>query len=221
ARSPGALANQVELAFLRAVRELVPERGVVLVAVSGGGDSVALLHLLARSALGPERLAVGHLDHGLRRGSAADRRFVERLAKSLGIPCISDRRSVPDLRRRDESLEEAARRVRRGFLVEAARAAGATVIASGHTLDDQAETVLMRFARGAGPTALSGMAPAGPGPFVRPLLGIEREALRAWLARRKISFRRDPSNAEERFDRNRVRRLVVPVLSRALNPAAA
>lgn len=212
----------VEIAFHRAVRELVFERTRVLVAVSGGGDSVALLHLLHRFAARRRiELTVAHLDHALRRGSAVDSRFVARLAASLGLPLIASRRDVAALRRKDESPEEAARRVRRAFLLEAAKDAGAVAIATGHTVDDQAETILMRLARGAGPTALLAMTPAGPGPFVKPLLGLERAALRAWLRKKRLPFRDDPSNGNQAFDRNRVRRLVVPTLAKALNPAAA
>ena len=216
------MPDALEIAFHRAASGLVFERTHVLVAVSGGGDSVALLHLLhrfaARRRIG---LTVAHLDHALRRGSGADSRFVVRLAASLGLPSIVLRRDVAASRRKDESLEEAARRVRRAFLLEAAVKAGADAIATGHTLDDQAETVLMRLARGAGPSALAAMAPAGPGPFVKPLLGIERAAVRAWLGKKRLAFRDDPSNASLAFDRNRVRRLVVPALAKALNPAAA
>lgn len=215
------MADRVELAFRRAARALIPERAKVLVAVSGGADSMALLRLLHGAARTPRwGLAVAHLDHGLRRGSRADRRFVEDAAVALGLPFLSDRREVATLRRRDESPEEAARRVRRAFLREVAEETGASRIALGHTLDDQAETVLLRLARGAGPTALSGMSPDGPGPFVRPLLEIAREDLRGWLARRKIPFREDPSNRRLEIDRNRVRRKVLPAL-REINPAAA
>jgi tRNA(Ile)-lysidine synthase len=216
------MADRVELLFRAAAERLLPRRGTVLAAVSGGADSVALLHLLARfAARRPLRIVVAHIDHALRPGSDRDRRFVERLATDLGFPCLAGRRRVTTLRRRGESLEEAARRVRRAFLLEAATEAGAERIATGHTLDDQAETVLMRLARGAGPTALSGMAPDGPGPFVRPLLGIERADLRGWLRRRGFGHREDPSNRSLRFDRNRVRRLVLPALAAALNPRAA
>ena len=194
----------------------------MLVAVSGGGDSVALLHLLRRFADRRRiELTVAHLDHALRRGSSVDSRFVVRLGASLGLPVVAVRRDVAAARRKDESPEEAARRVRRAFLLETARETGAVSIATGHTLDDQAETILMRLARGAGPLGLSAMAPAGPGPFVKPLLGIERAALRAWLRKKRISFRDDPSNTSQRFDRNRVRQLVVPTLAKAVNPAAA
>jgi tRNA(Ile)-lysidine synthase len=164
---------------------------------------------------------VGHLDHGLRRGAVADRRFVERLAGDLGLPCRRERREVGALRRRGESPEEAARRVRRAFLLEVAAETGASRIATGHTLDDQAETILMRLVRGAGATALTGMSALGPGPFTRPLLHLDRDALRDWLRSRNLAFREDPSNRDLRFDRNRVRRLVLPFLREELNPQAA
>lgn len=218
----GAKERRTELDFQKAARGLIPDRSAILAAVSGGGDSVALLHLLVRLAQGKAvRLTVAHLDHGLRRGSRADRRFVEKLAAELNLPCLGDRREVGSLRRDGESPEEAARRVRRAFLLEARERAGTDLIATGHTLDDQAETVLMRLARGAGATALTGMAPSGPGPFVRPLLQLERATLRDYLRGRGLAFREDPSNRDLRFDRNRVRRLVLPVLREALNPRAA
>lgn len=216
------MADALEVTFHRAARELFSEPTHVLVAVSGGGDSVALLHLLHRFAARRRiDLTVAHLDHALRRGSALDSRFVVRLAESLELPCVALRRDVAASRRRDESLEEAARRVRRAFLLETAASTGAELIATGHTTDDQAETILMRLARGAGPSAVAGMAPAGPGPFVKPLLGIERAALRSWLKKKRIRFREDPSNASLAFDRNRVRHLVVPLLAKQLNPAVA
>ena len=216
------MADRVELAFLRAAKRLIPDGTRVLAAVSGGADSVALLHLLhevgGRRGLGVQ---VAHLDHGLRRGSRTDRRFVERLARRLALPCIAARREVSALRRKDESPEEAARRVRWDFLHEAATLAGCRCIVTGHTLDDQAETILMRLVRGAGATALTGMAESGPGRVVRPLLAIEREALRSYLDRRGLSFREDPTNRNLRFDRNRVRRVVLPLLAENLNPRVA
>jgi len=216
------VADRIELAFRRAALRLIPGGARLLAAVSGGADSVALLHLLVRHAR-PRRLevTVAHLDHALRPGSAGDRRFVERLASDLSLRCFAERREVADLRRPDESPEEAARRVRRAFLLASLKKAGADRIVIGHTLDDQAETVLMRLVRGAGPAALSGMAEAGPGPFVRPLLRVERRDLRAYLERHALPFREDPSNRDLRFDRNRVRRLVLPVIAGALNPRAA
>src|SRR5258706_5391332 len=140
------MSNAVEVAFHRAAGALVAERRRLVVAVSGGGDSVALLHLLHRFAVRRRiELTVAHLDHALRRASVQDSRFVARLAASLDLPFVASRRDVRAARRKDESLEEAARRVRRAFLMEAATTAGADAIATGHTLDDQAETIVMRL----------------------------------------------------------------------------
>jgi tRNA(Ile)-lysidine synthase len=215
-------AEPVELAFRHAAGTLLDEGTTVLAAVSGGADSMALLVLLHRLASRRRlRLVVAHLDHALRRGSAADARFVAKEAAARGLDCVLGRREVAALRRKDESPEEAARRVRRTFLLETAQAQGASRIATGHTLDDQAETILLRLVRGGGPASLGGMREAGPGPFVRPLLAIERAALRTWLARHGVAFREDPSNRSLRFDRNRLRRLVVPLLAQHLNPRAA
>lgn len=216
------MADRVELAFRRAALRLIPPESRLLAAVSGGADSVALLLLLRRwAARHGAELTVAHLDHGLRRGSRADRRFVERLCSSSGVRCIAGRREVTALRRRHESPEEAARRVRRAFLIEAGREVGAQRICTGHTLDDQAETILMRLVRGAGSTALTGMAALGPGPFIKPLLEIERADLRAYLGRKEQPFREDRSNRDLRFDRNRVRRRILPLLAAELNPKAA
>jgi tRNA(Ile)-lysidine synthase len=216
------MADKVELAFRRAALRLIPEGTPLLVAVSGGGDSVALLHLLLRfAAQRKNELTLGHLDHGLRRGARADRRFVEGLGRRLGLPCIAERHEMSELKMKRESPEEASRRVRRAFLLGAAKQVGAELIVTGHTLDDQAETILMRLVRGAGATALTGMAASGPGPFVRPLLEIEREELRGYLKRRDLAFREDPSNRDLRFDRNRVRRVALPLLAETLNPRAS
>lgn len=211
------MAHRVELRTREAVARLIPEGSRGLVALSGGGDSVALFHLLRRRA----RFSVAHLDHALRRGSTGDARFVSALCREHGVDFESARIDVEAGRRRDESLEEAARRVRRAFLQAVATERDASWIALGHTLDDQAETVLMRWVRGGGPTALAGMSEAGPGPFVRPLLRIGRDELRGWLQARDLPFREDPTNRDERFDRNRVRRRVMPVLQEALNPSCA
>ncbi len=216
------MADGVELAFLRAFDDLVPRDSSLLLAVSGGGDSMALLDLVCRAA--PRRgiqLTVAHLDHGLRGDSNADREFVERQVADHGIRFESERRDVAELRHRSESPEEAARRVRRTFLFDTARRCDCDRIATGHNLDDQAETVLMRLVRGAGATALTGIAKKGPGPFVRPLLEIERRDLREYLQRRDVPFVEDASNDDLRFDRNRVRHLAIPVLGQVLNPRAA
>lgn len=215
------MGSRVEVAFRKEAQRLIPRGGSVLAAVSGGGDSVALVHLLHRLSHSHRlELGLAHLDHGMRRGSRADRTFVERLAARLRLPVHAERREVPALRRKDESPEEAARRVRREFLLEVAARHGYRQVATGHTLDDQAETILMRLARGSGASGLAGMAAAGPWNYVRPLLGLERSELREFLQRNDLRWREDPSNGDLRFDRNRVRLRLLPVLENTLNPRA-
>jgi tRNA(Ile)-lysidine synthase len=187
----------------------------VLVAASGGGDSTALLALLA--GLAPGRgfdVVVATLDHGLRgREGAADRAFVEALCEAWSVPVRAARR-VPE-----RSGEAEARRVRHAFLLEAARDAGADAIALGHTLDDQVETLLHRLGRGAGTTGLASMARWAP-PLWRPLLAVRRRTLRDVLERAGIAWREDATNDDARFTRTRVRRDVVPALVGALGDSA-
>ena len=211
------MGDRTELDFRQALAELVPAGATVLAAVSGGGDSVALLHLLARA--GRRRLVVAHLDHGLRRGSPADRRFVEALARSLGLDCVAARRNVAAERRKDESPEEAARRVRRAFLVEAASRVGAAHIATGHTLDDQAETVLLRLLRGSGPAGLGGIPErAEDGRIVRPLLRVARAEIERFALSRGLLWREDASNRDPAYARARLRRDWLRGLGTDFNP---
>ncbi len=194
----------------------------VLVAVSGGADSVGLLRLLA--ALPPAqrpRLTVAHLHHGLR-GRAADEDavFVRELAESLGLPCVTGRARVA--RRAGVSIEMAARAARYRFLSRTARRVGASAVATGHTADDQAETLLLRLARGSGLDGLAGMiedAPVQGVRVVRPLLGFTHAHLEAYCRRMHQPWREDASNREEAHRRNRVRHEVLPLLEARLNPA--
>jgi tRNA(Ile)-lysidine synthase len=200
----------------------------VLVAVSGGSDSVALLLLLKGAAgkLGLE-LHVAHLDHGWRGASAGrDAAFVGRLARSLGLPCTLGKADVTPTtgptpgERRQSSREARARAQRTAFLRSTATAAGATRIALGHTMDDQAESFLLRLLRGSGVRGLSGTWPVVDGLFVRPLLDLRRHELRDWLRRRGQGWREDPTNRDLTLRRNRVRRRLIPLLEREFTPAA-
>jgi tRNA(Ile)-lysidine synthase len=179
----------------------------VLVAVSGGADSVALLHLL--HALAPSwrlRLHVLHVDHGLRLDSAADAECVRALGARLGVPV-----DVACVQVGSGSVEAAARTARYAALEAAAARVGATRIALGHTLDDQAETVLMRVLAGAGVRGLAAIPPVR-GRLIRPLLEMRRAALRDWLTAEGVTWVEDPTNRDPKFLRNRIRHEVLPLL---------
>ena len=186
----------------------------VLAAFSGGPDSTALLHALWRLRGRLEcKLCACHVHHGLRGEEAdLDARHAAEFAASLGVPFVEKRGDVrAAARARKLSLETAAREVRYALLEEAAEAVGAQRIATGHTADDQAETVVMNLLRGAGPAGLSGM-PAVRGKVVRPLLGLSRAEVAAYCAAEGLGYRVDRSNAEMEFTRNRIRHEVMPAL---------
>ena len=196
----------------------------ILVAVSGGADSVALLHLLKSLAKSRRwRLTVAHLDHGIR-GKAArtDAAFVQALSRRLRIPSVVGRVKVPALAQRNGiSLEMAARQARYAFLVRTARKVGAGLIVTAHTADDQVETLLMKFLRGAGRGGLSGIAPVSTVsgiPVVRPLLEVTRGEIEAYLRAQECAWCEDESNTDTTFLRNRVRHELLPVLARDYNP---
>jgi len=194
----------------------------VVVAVSGGPDSVCLLHLLAglREEMGIE-LHIAHLDHRLRgEESAADAAYVERLARSLGIPLTTGKEDVKAYRREKRlSLEEAAREVRYSFLADTAEAAGAGYIATGHTLDDHIETVLMHIIRGTGVRGLTGLQPIKEWRLngrkvniIRPLLGINRSETAAYCRQHNLEPRQDSTNLSLSSFRNRIRQQLLPLL---------
>jgi len=192
----------------------------IIVGVSGGPDSVALLYLLDK--LRPELkliLHIAHLDHMLRKDSSKDREFVERLARRLKLPITTSQLDIQMLSRRG-SIEEIARNARLGFLFQVAKKNKSGKIALGHNLDDQAETVLMRLIRGSGLYGLSGISPkrgiAGY-EVIRPLIEIPRCQIDSFLKGRKISPRIDISNHTDIYFRNRIRRSLLPCLEREYN----
>jgi tRNA(Ile)-lysidine synthase len=193
----------------------------VLVAVSGGSDSVALACLLtdlaARGLLQVAGLA--HLNHQLRPAATADEQFCSALAARLGLPFVSRGADVAARARVERrSLEDAARAARYEFLEEARQRCHADVVALGHTRDDQAETVLLRLVRGAGPRGLAAMHPRN-GTVVRPLLDCRRAELRAYLGELGVEFVHDATNDDVSIPRNRVRAELLPLLERRFNPS--
>jgi tRNA(Ile)-lysidine synthase len=193
----------------------------VLAAVSGGSDSVALAHLLRELDAAGDLHLTGliHFNHQLRPSAGDDERFVAALAASLDLPFVVDREDVSARARRERrSLEDAARAARYAFFERARLQTGADLVALGHTRDDQAETVLLRMVRGAGPRGLAGMYPQ-KGCAIRPLLSCRRHELREWLAARPTSFVEDESNQDVAIPRNRVRAELLPLLATRFNPS--
>src|SRR5215469_4853192 len=191
----------------------------LLVALSGGPDSVAALHILQRiRGRAGFQLAAAHLNHGIR-GPESDRdeRFVRELCGRLDIELVVERaRGLKPV-----NLEECARELRYEFLNRIADALKAQFIVLGHHQDDQAETVLLRLLRGAGITGMAAMAELGPGRLMRPLLSLDRVAILAYLAAIGAEYVVDSSNFEAKAVRNRVRAGLLPQLARDYSPGIA
>ena len=214
------------LDFIRSHRLMDGVRRL-LVAVSGGPDSVCLLCILARlrEELGVE-VYVAHLDHQLRgKDSAGDARYVEELARRLGLQATVDARDVKSYRAsRHISLEEAARDVRYAFLAEVTQSVGAGAVAVGHTRDDNVETILMHIIRGTGTRGLRGLLPAtdlttasGHVNVIRPLLDTTREETAAYCSEHGLAPRSDETNLSFSLFRNRIRLQLLPLL-KTYNP---
>lgn len=201
--------------------KMLQESDRVLVGVSGGADSVVLLHILHQLAVGMGlRLGVAHLNHALR-GKAADRdaAFVGTFAQQLGLPCFSTRQDVALQRQKQGgSLEEAGRRARYRFYTQTAKTEGFAKIALGHHADDNAELVLMNMLRGSGPGGMAGIPPTRPPGIVRPLIHVRRHEILVYIKDNELSCVEDASNRDTRFFRNRVRHELIPALREASHP---
>ena len=215
-----------------------PQAPLFVAALSGGADSTALTAALSSlcaltvdgAGWNPFCIRAVHVNHGIRppEECAADEAACTALCERLGVPLairtVPPGRIAAHARERGTGMEAAARRFRYAALRDEARRAGAAAILTAHTRDDLLETILMAFLRGAGPSglgAMQGRAPC-PGPrsgaaavpLIRPLLGLDRAGVLAYLAERDLPYRDDSSNADERFLRNRVRRRLIPFLDR-------
>ena len=206
---------------MRVNRSILPP-GRIGLAVSGGADSVALAFLLTKGGTkknAAERFVVLHVDHGLRKESKEEYRFVKSLAARLGLAFRGVHAKVA--RRRGESVEMAARRVRLAFFERQMKLMKLDAIATGHHMDDVAETFIMRLRRASGPTGLAGIkekTTVGGVKFVRPLLGCRDAELKAYLRKYGEEWREDASNDDVSIERNKVRHEVIPFLERTLDP---
>lgn len=195
---------------------LLDRNDTVIIGVSGGPDSLALLHILV--SLKKElalSLHVAHLDHAIRTTSGEDCAFVARAARELQLPFTGKAIKLSRV------SEEAARQERLKFLLEVARRQKAGTVALGHTLDDQAETVLMRLIRGSGLLGLSGIAPRREFDgiaVIRPLIETTRSEIERYLKKKRLKPRIDETNAQDIFLRNRIRRELLPLLEKKYNP---
>jgi len=226
----GVTAEAVDLfesAAVRSMRLWVRHRGADardarsawLLAVSGGADSMALLHALVR-LYADRRLIVAHMNHHARPGSDSDEAFVREAAARLGLPFEAGHWEPT----RQAHFEADARRARHEWLTKLAVSERASAILTAHTRDDQAETVLMRLARGTGPEGISGIRPwrrlpNGEIDLVRPLLRVSRNEILAYLGALGVSFRNDPTNDDiDGQTRAWVRHVLIPMVEQRLNP---
>jgi len=187
---------------------------LIVVAVSGGPDSICLLDILNK--IGKEmglKLIVAHFNHGLRpEEDDIETQFVKDLAGFLNLPFVA-KKADSELKKEGSSLEELARKARYNFLESVREMRKADKIAIGHTMNDQAETVIMRLLRGSGPSGLAGIPPVRDGVIVRPLLYVKREEVEEYLKGQNLSSRFDSSNLKLTYLRNRIRLEILPILT--------
>jgi len=204
------------VAAVAAAMEKHPRGRALLVGVSGGRDSMALLHALKR--LGFQKLVVCHLDHGLRgKLSREDAKFVSRQAALMGFEAETARARTKEFAKASgRSIETAARELRRAFFLECSKRRRCRRLILAHHTDDQVETCLFNFLRGSGAAGLAGMRPQSTQNglrIIRPMLEISRDEIDGFVAANKIPFREDHTNAETAHTRNRIRNLVIPAIA--------
>ncbi|MGI6706061.1 MAG: tRNA lysidine(34) synthetase TilS [Clostridia bacterium] len=201
--------------------EMILPQEKVLVAVSGGADSMALLHILKElQKEGLWVIHVAHVEHGIRgKASEEDARFVEKVCLEWNIPFHLKKVRVPELAKKWKlSYELAGRRVRYDFFMETLAKIGGQKIAVAHHMDDQAETLLLHLVRGSGGKGLGGMQPVREGKIIRPLIRVTRSQIEDYCRENHIHYRRDATNQERVYHRNRMRVDVIPYLKEHFNP---
>lgn len=203
-------------------QRLIQSNDKILLGVSGGSDSMALLYLLndLKTDIGFQ-IHVGHINHHLRTTADADQKFVEKICASLNLPCTCVGLDLASKMEHGGSLEEIARSERFSALITIAKKVSANAIALAHQSDDLAETVLLRILRGSGLQGLQAILPKrtiDSMVFIRPLLKISRDEIQMYLKKNKIKFRNDPTNTQTHFFRNKIRLKLLPWLEKEYQP---
>jgi tRNA(Ile)-lysidine synthase len=213
------ILNQVKKTIEKS--RLLKKGDKVLIAYSGGADSTALITLLLDLRQEYElELALAHLNHLLRRRAMEDEQFVVGVARKHNLPLYLRRENVRAYAKKHGlNIEEAGRKRRYDFLKKTAARIDAAKIATGHTMTDQAETVLMRLLRGSGLRGLGGISPVVDGLIIRPLIELEHQEIEAFLRAKRLAYRKDESNLDRRYLRNRVRLELIPYLKKNFEPS--
>jgi len=199
---------------------LLEKKDSVLLAFSGGLDSTGLLGIFLdlRNEWALD-LFLGHFNHKLRTGADEDQRFVENTAQKYGLPLYVASEDVREFAKQNRlNLEEAGRLLRYDFLLQAAQRIGGAKIATGHTLNDQAETFFLRLIRGSGPRGLGSISPLVEGRIIRPLLALERKDIAEFVRKNRMEYREDESNFDRRYARNKVRLDLIPYIQENFDP---
>ena len=211
---------------VKTVKETIAKYGLletkdkILLAFSGGMDSTALLGIFLelRNEWDLE-LFLGHFNHKLRPDADPDEQFVRKVAQKHALPLFAASEDVRGYAKRNRlNVEEAGRLLRYGFLSQTAQRIGKVKIATGHTLNDQAETFFQRLFRGAGPRGLGGISPAVEGRIIRPLLRLERREIAEYVRKNKMEFREDESNRDRDYSRNKIRLELIPYIQEHFDP---
>lgn len=202
--------------------DMIREKETILMGVSGGPDSVALVRVLIglRKIHHINALGIAHLNHGLRGDeSLRDENFVRNLAQSFSLPFFLKKMDIKTLSEKEHlSVEEAGRNARYEFFTKLAKNHGFTKIATGHNRDDNAEMVLMNILRGSGPRGLSGIPPVRENQFIRPLIQMPKTRILNFLKKKKQAFVLDSSNTDPSYLRNKIRHNLIPMLEQEFNP---
>ena len=202
--------------------DLIQKADTIVVGVSGGPDSMALLNVLL--VLQKEKdfsfqLVVAHINHGIRKEAMEETKYVEQFCKEKGIACFVQEVLVEEIAKNQKiGTEEAGRKVRYAFFEQVAKQVGGTKIATAHTANDNAETVLMNLMRGSGINGLKGIEAKREETFIRPLIHCTREQIEQYCEQKNLQPKYDKSNQENTYTRNKIRNLLIPYLQEEYNP---